>query len=219
MTTTAFSDSTPMDMNDPGRAELVGESETHPPWCAPFSAALGDRRRPQRRNRAASPPVTARWSKVSDRGSMRCIRSLVRRTAARISTDADDRDLRRHDHQRGMTARDRAEIRQRDRRAAQFLRRQAAFLHAILEQVDLLSPSCGVPARDAQHGHEQAVGAVDGNAEIDRRILVQRKCIAVKAGVERRFGGAPRDDRPHQTTRDVLARRQASISASSCSVA
>ena len=91
------------------------------------------------------------------------------------AADAEDRDLWWHDDEHGVLSADSSEIRQRERRTAQLGGLQAAVLDALLRSFDLPSPSVRRRSRDvAQHRHEQAVRAVDRQAEIDARVVAKR---------------------------------------------
>ena len=80
------------------------------------------------RKRAASPPVTTRWSKVSDKRQHATGRdvAIVHDGPLTDAAGADDRHLRRHHHEAGEAAADHAEVGERDGRATQLVRRDRA---------------------------------------------------------------------------------------------
>ena len=141
-------------------------------WWLPFDVrGAPDRRSRASRKRAASPPVTARWSNVSDSGSRRrtAIAPSATTTDRAVPPGADDRHLRRHHDQRGVTAAEHAEVRERDRRAAQVLRARRCALdvgpHRVEPAAEVVG-CCGRPTSRSTGTNSPSVG-VDGDAEVD----------------------------------------------------
>src|SRR5215472_10936762 len=84
------------------------------------------------------------------------------------AASAEDRDLRRHDDETGETSGDHAEIRQRDRGAAQLLGRdrprRCVGTHAIEASAQIRAVTF---ADIAQDGNNKAAFKIDGDADID----------------------------------------------------
>ena len=119
---------------------------------------------------------------------------------------ADDRDLRRNDDQVGKSAADHAEIRQRDRRAAQLLRRDRARGGVGPQPIEAGTQVARVALADiAQHRHDEAALGIDRDADVDALDQPALARLGVVPGIERGLGLAGGCHGAHDADGDVLA--------------
>ncbi len=161
------------------------------------------------RKRAASPPVTTRWSNVRLSGKIRC---TVRNTHCRHdllvnAPSSENRDSGWDNHGSRIFTGDHAEVRQSDRIAAQFFR---GILRARISARIRSSPrrrSAGSRSATLRDWHEEAIRQIDGDAKIDLLQHVAPCRVSVEPCVEPRFGAASCHQRADQPDRDIGMRR------------
>src|SRR5262245_47625160 len=84
------------------------------------------------------------------------------------ATRSDDGNLRRNDDQVGKASPDHAEIRERNRGAAQFLRRDRARRGVGAQPVEAVAQIARVALPDiAQHRHDEPALGIDRNPDVD----------------------------------------------------
>jgi hypothetical protein len=119
---------------------------------------------------------------------------------------ADDGNLGRNDDEIGEASADHAEIRQRDGRAAQLLRRDRARGGVGAQPVEARPQVSRVALAHVAHDrYDEAALRVDGNADVDALDEPPLARLGVVPGVERGFGLASRGNGAHQPDGDVFA--------------